>query len=217
MKRRRIAYSETELWWIEGHRDLPRKEAYALFCKTFARDDVIFDNFKALCTRKGWTTGRTGRFEKGSVPANKGKTMPFNANSAKTQFKKGQLPHNTKHLGHERVCKDGYVEISVDETNPHAGYERRYVLKHRWLWEKANGPVPDGHVLKCLDGDRTNTDPANWVAIPRAMLPRLAGRQDLGKLGYDEASPELKPIILTTAQLEHAGRQARKDMPKGGV
>ena len=64
--------------------------------------------------------------------------------------------------------------------------------------------------LALLDGDRTNTDPANWVAIPRAMLPRLAGR-------YDEASPELKPIILTTAQLEHAGRQARKDMPKGGA
>lgn len=209
---RHIPYSQEELAFVEARRTMLRRELHALFVETFGRDDVSFKNFNALCKRKGWLTGRNGRFPKGNVPFNKGKTIPFHPNSARTRFKKGQLPHNTKYLGHERVSKDGYVEISVDETNPHTGFERRYVLKHRWLWEKANGPVPAGMALKCLDGDRQNTDPANWKLIPRAMLPRLGGRY--GRR-YDAAPAELKPTIMAVAELEHrlqqvAGRRARR-------
>jgi hypothetical protein len=210
MKRRVIPYSETELWWIEGHKEMPRREAWELFCSTFCRSDVSLQNFKALCKRKGWFTGRTGRFEPGLTPANKGKKMPFNPNSARTQFKKGNRPHTTKFLGHERVSRDGYIEVSVAETNPHTGFERRYVLKHRWLWEKANGPVPEGHALKCLDGNRTNTDPKNWIAVPRALLPRLAGRKDRGQIGFDAAEPEVKPLILATAKLAHKAKSTRE-------
>ena len=132
--------------------------------------------------------------------------LPSSSASAATRFKKGNLPHNTNHLGHERVSKDGYIEISVDEVNPHTGYERRYVLKHRHLWIEANGPIPDGHRLKCLDGDRTNTDPANWEAIPYALAPRLNGK--FGR-GYDDAPAEIKPTIMAIAKLEHAVRNAR--------
>lgn len=201
-----ISYSAEELAWIEAHRTLTRREAHRLFCHTFGRDDVSADNYKALCSRKGWKTGRDGRLKPGNVPANKGKPRPYNANSARTQFQRGQLPHNTKYLGHERVSKDGYVEISVDETNPHTGYERRYVLKHRWLWEKAHGPVPEGMCLKCLDGDRSNTDPANWKAVPRALIPYIGGRYGIG---YDGAEPEVKPAIMTLAELKHRARSAR--------
>nr|WP_282576146.1 HNH endonuclease [Sinorhizobium meliloti] len=52
--------------------------------------------------------------------------------------------------------------ISIDQKNPHTGFERRYVLKHRYLWEQKNGPLPAGTRLRCLDGDRQNTDPSNW-------------------------------------------------------
>ena len=141
------------------------------------------------------------------VPANKGRKMPFHPNSARTRFRKGQLPHNTKWLGHERVNRDGYVEISVAEKNPHTGYERRYVHKHRHLWEQANGPVPEGMALKCLDGDKLNTDPSNWEAVPRGLLPRLNGR---GGIAYDEAEPELKPTIMAMAKLKHRARQKAK-------
>ena len=207
MKGRQIHYAPAELAWIEKHRTLPRREAHARFCQAFGRSDVSLVNFTALCKRKGWPTGRTGRFRKGQAPANKGCKMPFNAKSAQTQFKPGNLPHNTRYAGHERICRDGYVEISVEETNPHTGFERRYVQKHRWLWEQANGPVPEGHCLKCLDGDKTNTDPNNWVCIPRAMLPRLNGR--FGR-GYDGADPAVKPLIMATTRLEHAAREKKK-------
>jgi len=204
-----IAYTAHELAWIKRHCTLPRREAHARFCERFGRADVSLDNYKSICTRNGWGTGRTGCFPKGNRPYNLGQTRPFNANSATTQFKKGNLPHNTKYLGHERVS-DGYVEISVAETNPHTGYERRYVLKHRYLWEQQHGPVPAGHALKCLDGNRLNTDPSNWVLISRSLLPFLNGHRGPK---YDQAAPEIKPVILTLAKLKCASGKRKRGEP----
>jgi len=212
MKGRAITYSSTELAFIERYREAPRKRVFEAFCREFDRYDVSLSAFTGLCKRKGWLTGRTGRYDRGAVPANKGKKMPFNENSARTQFKRGQLPHNTKYLGHERVSKDGYVEISVAETNPHTGFERRYVLKHKHLWEQVNGPVPEGMFLKCLDSNRQNTDPSNWELMPRATLPYLTGFRGID---YDAAEPELKPAILAVAKLKHKVRSSK--LPKGGA
>lgn len=199
MKGRQIIYSAAELAFIEARRQLPRAQLRTEFVEEFGRADVSVMHLHALCKRKGWHTGRTGCFAPGIVPYNKGKPMPYHPNSARTRFRKGHLPHNTNYEGHERVSKDGYVEISIKETNPHTGYERRYVLKHRWLWEQAHGPIPDGMCLKCK-GDQLNTDPDNWELIPRALLPRLNGR--FGR-GYDEAPASLKPTIMAVAKLEH--------------
>lgn len=208
MKGRQIIYSARELKFIERRHTKNRRWLHAEFVAKFERDDVSLVHLNSLCKRRGWFTGRTGCFEKGLSPHNKGKPHPAARlpNAAKNHFKKGGLPHNTNYLGHERVSKDGYVEISVDETNPHTGFERRYVLKHRWLWEKKHGPVPDGTCLKCL-GNQLNTDPANWELIPRALLPRLNGR--FGR-GYDEAPTELKPTIMAVVKIEHKIREKRK-------
>lgn len=208
MKGRAIEYSDAELFWIQDNSKRQRREAHAEFVELWNRPDVSLSNFNALCKRNGWMTGRTGCFAKGQAAHNKGKKMPFNPNSARTQFKKGRLPHNTRGAGHERIdSKDGYVIMIVDEPNPWTGAKTRPVHKHRYLWEKLNGPVPEGHRLKCLDGDKTNTDPSNWEAIPAAMAPRLNGR--FGR-GYDDAPAELKPTIMLTAKLEHAAREAKK-------
>ena len=209
-----IPYSVDELGFVFDNRTLPIGELHAAFVARFGRTDVSAPNLHALRKRKGWKTGRTGRFEKGQPGKSHGGHR--HPRSVATRFQKGHLPHNTKWLGHERVCKDGYVEISVAETNPHTGFERRYVLKHLWLWEQKNGPLPQGMCLKCLDGDKTNTDPANWEAIPRALLPRLGGR--FGR-GYESAPAELKPTIMAVAKLEHAVREktrpARPARPTG--
>ena len=207
MKGRAIPYSADEVAWVEERQEMTRRELWKDFRIEWGRWDVSFENFKAMCTRKGFRTQRDGRFRKGVVPPNKGRKGYCAPGSEKGHFRRGQEPHNTKWLGHERVSKDGYVEVSVAETNPHTGYGRRYVQKHRWLWEQANGPVPEGHCLKSLDGDKTNTDPSNWIAIPRAMLPRLNGR--FGR-DYDSAPAELKPLILATVRLEHAAREAAR-------
>ncbi|OWU77620.1 HNH endonuclease [Marinibacterium profundimaris] len=214
MKGRWIEYSKAELAWIQSNATRPRREAHAEFQQRFGRADVSLANFNSLCKRKGWMTGRTGQYDKGRTPENKGKkcapgTGGLHPNARKTQFKKGQKPHSYRGAGHERICpKDGYIIMIVDEPNPWTGAATRPVHKHRYLWEKANGPIPRDHVLKCLDGDKTNTDPSNWEAIPMALLPRLSGGRWYKP--YDAYEPEIRPTVLATAKLEHAAREAKK-------
>lgn len=207
---RSVKFSKAEIVWLSKNRTMPIGEYHRAFCGEFERSDITRQSLHALRKRRGWKTGRTGQYEKGAVPANKGKKMPFNANSARTQFKAGQLPHNYRGPGHEWIdAQDGYVVMIVDEPNPWTGASTRPVHKHRWLWEQKNGPVHDGHVLKCLDGDKTNTDPANWECVPQGLLPRLNGKSGRN---YDRAPNELKPTIMAVAKLEHAARKRRESV-----
>ncbi len=215
MKGRSIIYSSAEMAWLEANRLLPISEYAAAFAVRFGRD-VSATNLHALRKRKGWKTGRTGHFAKGEAPHNKGVPCPpgvggRHPNARRNQFRKGDLPHTFRGAGHERIDdKDGYVVMIVAETNPWTGAATRPVLKHRYLWEQVNGPLPDGHCLKCLDGDKTNTDPENWEAIPRALLPRLNGGRGKTLVAYDEAPSELKPTILACARLHHRAKAARE-------
>lgn len=139
--------------------------------------------------------------------------MPYNAACARTQFKKGQMPRNTMAVGSERTTKDGYIEIRVEEPIVFAcGQKNYWRQKHRWLWEQVNGPIPPKHFLKSIDGDRTNCDPSNWMALPLSMQPRLSGGRSIG---YDDAPDELKPYILAVARLEQAARERKKELADG--
>jgi len=205
MKGRQIRYSEAELAFCAARPTLPRRQLHAAFVLEFGRDDISLENFKAMCTRQGWKTGRTGCFVKGLVPHNKGKPHPARGRAAHTQFKKGALPHNAKGAGHERIdSKDGYVILIVDEPNPWSGATTKPVHKHRWLWEQKNGPLPKGMALKCLDGDKTNTDPSNWEPVRRAVLARLNGGRHKKRMAYDAAPAQLKPALMAIAKIEQA-------------
>lgn len=220
MKGKAIHYSAAEMVWLETNRLLSISEYHAGFCQVFGRSDIAAKSLHALRKRKGWKTGRTGQFTKGQVPINKGKTCPEGVggrhpNARKTQFKRGNLPHNTKGHGHERIdSKDGYVVMIVEEENPWSGAATRPVHKHRYFWEKANGPIPDDHVLKCLDGNKLNCDPSNWVAIPRGVLPRLNGGKATRVMAYDSAPAELKPAILTLACVEQKVSELKRPVFK---
>ena len=203
MKGHGIIYSPTELAWIKRHSTRPRREAHAMFVDRFNRPEVNLENFKHLCHRKGWTTGRTGCFPKGHAPANKGKQMPYNANNAKTQFKKGvrtgRANEMYKPIGTERVTRDGYIERKIHDGLP---MQSRWRLVHLINWEAAHGPLPKKHCLKCVNGNRSNLDTSNWELISRGALQHLNNRTRI--VDYDTASPELKPVILTLAKLKHA-------------
>jgi hypothetical protein len=202
---RHLKFSAAEIDWLRDNATMTIGDYHTAFCSTFVRTDMTAQKLHALRKRQKWKTGRTGHFEKGAAPWSKGKKLGNNPGSARTQFRAGQLPHNTKYAGHEHVRTDGYVEISVDETNPHTGFQRCYVQKHRWLWEKAHGPVPADMVLKCR-GNRLNTDPSNWELVPRAILPRLNGHKGT-RLAYDAAPEEIRPTILAVAKLDHQIRK----------
>lgn len=212
MPRQWITYSQDELAWIEAFSTEPRRETHALFVQVWNRPDVSLVNFHALCKRNGWMTGRTGQFVKGvrrdDNPARKGHSP---AGCEKGWFKKGVRGGVAKKLwqpiGTERIAKGGYIERKTNDDLP---LRKRWEAVHRINWIAANGPIPDGHRLKCLDGNPANTDPSNWAAIPMAMAPRLNGR--FGR-GYDAAPAELKPVIMAIVTLEHAARSARKGQP----
>jgi hypothetical protein len=214
MKGRAVVWSAAERDWIKANATRLRREAWAEFVILFNRPDVLFGAFNALCKREGWRTGRTGRLgpDHPSWRWNAGKKMPFNAASAATRFKPGcltgQARHNWVPVGTERLSDDGYLERKVSEDAMPA--RRRWVLVHRLNWEAVHGPVPRGHALKSLDGNRMNVAAENWIAVPRALLPHLVpGRHGTG-LAYDAAAPELKPSILALAQLRHAAGQAKR-------
>lgn len=217
MKGRAVPYSAAEMAWLDAHRTLPIREYHAQFCAAFCRD-ISAANLHALRKRKGWKTGRSGQFVKGATPHNKGVPCAEGVggrhpNARKTQFKPGHGRSGVamrlyKPIGTERVSKDGYLERKIHDGMP---LQSRWRAVHLIEWEAANGPMPAGHCLKCMDGNRRNTDPSNWEPIPRAALPYLGGRYGLQ---YDRAAPELRPTILAVAKLKRAAKEAQRRIGK---
>ena len=108
------------------------------------------------------------RFKSGHISHNKGRRVDeWMSQEARerwknTWFHDGHTPHNAKPVGYERTDKEGYILIKVAE-------HRRMVFKHRWIWEQANGPIPDGMMLKFKDGDKSNCILDNLVLMTRAQ------------------------------------------------
>lgn len=124
-----------------------------------AKSEAYLASPAACRLRRGDEVGKSYRFPKGHVPANKGLRRPgFTAGDmAKTQFKKGQMPHTWVPVGSYRVNPDGHLEVKFSEVP--GPYTLRWVPVHRKVWIEANGPIPKGHVLRFKEGRRT-TEPA---------------------------------------------------------
>ncbi len=58
--------------------------------------------------------------------------------------------------------KKGYPCISVREGKKDKAY-----LLHRIVYETQNGPIPDGHDIHHVDGDKGNWSPGNLKAMDR--------------------------------------------------
>ena len=103
------------------------------------------------------------RFPKGHVSHNKGKKMPPEVYEKvkHSMFKKGHRPVNHKEVGSERVNVQGYIEIKVAEPN-------RWRLKHRVIWEKANGRIPGGCNVQFKNHDPLDCRLENLYLISKA-------------------------------------------------
>ena len=127
--------------------------------------DYTKTQIAAAIKRYGLSTGRTGRFEKGRVPFNKGTKGLTGAN--KTSFKKGNVPHTYLPIGSESVTRDGYTIVKVSDEGTR---NQLWRPKHRLIWEKHHGPVPDGHAIVFGDGDKTNLSIDNLILVSRSQL-----------------------------------------------
>lgn len=205
MKGIAIKYSDQELQFLRDHEKTPRAELTTMFNSKFNRS-ISNRNIESKCLRMGLKTGRSGVFAKGHTPWNTGTkgVCGIHPNCRRTQFKKGQKSHNAHYFGHERITKDGYVEISVKKVNPYSGYERCYVLKHRYVWESVYGPVPDGMCLRFIDGDRKNCEIDNLELIKRHE------NLELNKMQYKQLHPHIQPLAKSTAKLIVAALDKRR-------
>ncbi len=205
----RIPYSKAEMQWLSDNRTMVICEYHAAFCAEFGRTDVTAGQLHSLRKRKGWKTGRSGRFKKGAIAHNKGKrcvpgTGGLHPNAVRRHFRKGSRSGKAlaiyKPIGTERLNKEGYRERKVHDGLP---MQSRWRTVQHINWEAEHGPVPKGMVLKCVDGDKLNTDPSNWMLVPRALMPRLNGGPHKSLIAFDDAPDDLKPVILAVAKLDH--------------
>lgn len=188
-------YTADKIAWLREHYLLmPVPELTKAFNAHF-ETDCTEDGIKRALFLHKCQSGRTGRFSKGQQSWNKGVKGYMGANA--TSFKKGNLPHNHKPLWSERIdSKDGYIYISVPETNPHTGFPTRYKQKHVWVWEQVNGPVPKDHAIIFVDSDIYNLAIDNLLCVHRNVL------LNLNLHDYKNQPAELKPSILALSRLE---------------
>lgn len=150
--------------YVPGH---SHKDITKAFNKKF-HVSLSEEQIKSYINRHKISTGRTGRFEKGNIPHNKGKKMKTTGRMAETQFKKGNLPHNTKPIGYERKTRDGYIEVKIKMRPSGPNKNDNFVPKQRLVYEEHYGPVPEGHIIVFVDGNKENFDIENLRCISRA-------------------------------------------------
>lgn len=123
-------------------------------------------NIKSYYANHKLDSGLKGRFQKGHVPANKGQRGICYEGCKPTQFKSGQMPHNYRPIGSERINVDGYTEVKIADP-------KKWKAKHVIVWEEANGPVPKNHVIIFADGNKRNFDLNNLLMLSRQQLVRM--------------------------------------------
>lgn len=201
---RLIAFTFEQSDFIKDkYKQLSLKDLAEEFNLHFSTNKSV-DQIRCFTRNHSIKSGRTGCFEKGQTSWNKGVTGYMGPN--KTSFKKGSIPPNRLPVGTERITRDGYVEVKINEPNPYVpGQMTRWKLKHLYLWIKENGPLPEGHMLTFLDGDKENCEPENLMLISRAVNAYL------NRNGYGDLAGELKLSAIAIAKVAQKASQLKKE------
>ena len=173
--------------YVPGH---SYKEIQKAFTEKFGWE-ISLGQVNAYIGNHHISTGRTGRFQKGQEPPNKGKKGICAAGCERTWFQKGHIPANYRPVGSERVNADGYIEVKVADPN-------KWKLKHRVVWESVNGKIPKGYIIIFRDNDKSNTDINNLLLIKRGT------HAVLNHTGLCECSGEFKETAICIAELKAA-------------
>ena len=160
----------------------------------FNRPDMTATKVKNCVANKKIKTGRTGFFVKGHIPLNKGKRMSDEVREKckSSWFKKNHRPHNEHPVGTQIFSHDGYLMQKVSD-DLHIPKKQRWKPVHHIVWEQVNGPVPPGHIVIFLDGNRQNFSIDNLKLISRKTN---AGLNQWG-LRFDDAELTKTGIQIT--------------------
>ncbi len=139
------------------------------------------------------SSGITGYFEKGHEPVNKGTKGMFNVGGNKTSFKKGHKPKNYRSVGSERLDKDGYMLVKVQD---HGTNNERWRAKHRLLWEEHNGSIPKGHKIIFLNQNKQDIRLENLALISSNEMARM------NQSGWFYRDPEATKVGINLAKIK---------------
>ena len=178
----------------EKFKTLSLRELTTEFNKEF-ESQKTFSQIRCFTKNHGIKSGRSGHYNTGGIPWNKGTKGVCKPNSG--SFKKGRMPKEIKPLGHERVCTiDGYILVKIAEPNPYTKSQTRYKAKHVVVWEKENGKAPPGMVVTFKDSNKLNCSLENLIIVSKAEMLYL------NQHGYKDLPNELRPSMLAMAKLE---------------
>ena len=172
---------EEERWLHEQLPKAPRADVRRRFAVEFGWEPKAcsLDNYAHRHRLLG--APNAGRFKPGSKPSPK--AYPKGPN--RTSFRKGsrvnrvpERPMFSETWRGKGARRQLYIKVPEPHPSPsHAdkGWNQRshWTPKSRWAWRQANGPIPEGHAIVHLDGDRGNCKPDNLVCVPKAVLARL--------------------------------------------
>lgn len=128
-------------------------------------------------------TPNPGKFKKGHKTWTKGKKwadyMPVASaeRSRATQFKKGNKPKQYYPVGTEMAIA-GYMYVKVADV-VNAPKWMNWKLKHRMLWERVHGPIPEGYNIQFKDGNPLNITIDNLYMISREEQMKVNGVMNL--------------------------------------
>lgn len=154
-----------------------------------------------------------GQFKKGHVSWNTGKYVRV---SQKSEFKKGNLPANTKH--------DGCISIRTDKRGMPYKWIRiakgEWIYYSRYVYEQQIGPIPDGHLVSFKDGDTLNCHPDNLFLLSKKDNARRNHNKEKATKQFHElhdnyvagilsrGNTELRPLIREDKELIEVKRQS---------
>lgn len=111
------------------------------------------------------------------TPISKSQVTLFRQEYGLCRRSANRVAHTRRHarpVGYERPGKSGYIMVKVRELADRPGSKDNWELKHRHVFEVANGrKLRKGEVVVFADGDRSNFDPGNLVAVEKADIGPL--------------------------------------------
>ena len=196
--------AEVTTYIQEHHKGTGPAEMARQLKEVFGRDYTV-KQIKAYYGNHHLNSGLTGRFEKGNVPYNKGRKGYAAPGSEKGWFQKGSQPWDTLPVG-TIIDKygDGYLWKKIDDK---PGCERQnWKQLHLLVWEEANGPVPEGHLVIFKDKNKRN------YALENLALVSMAENAVMNKNGlrFENAAHTETGILIAKIKIAASKRKKRK-------
>lgn len=184
------------------------QEITDLVNNTFGPGTITQEKMRAYKKNHKIKSGLDCKFKKGRTPYNKGKkwdeymSPEGQERSRQTTFSENNKPHNLRRVGDQSKTTDGYHITKIKSK----GIQReRWQFTHRLIWEKANGPIPEGKLVEFADGDRDNLDINNLILVDRAehlgLLKMIPERED----------PEITKTALNVIKLQNTIKKAKEE------